>query len=198
MNESAVVASLAAAGDLRREGKEEGEDAAEHALLDEGMAVLSEIDLTSKSTTTTESVIFAAASKTDSHIPGTRTTTAKLEAEVEQSVNSISNPVSDPAKDSILRLGESDANSTHRRRRSISLPGDSSRSMGSSQPETAKGKEEERALNPEFLYSTMVSDVRQTCPIHGLSHLIKNSTTTASVHRYVITGGPSTSVSSRH
>ena len=78
---------------------------------------------------------------------------------------------------------ESNVNSSEKKRlrRSVIL----SQGMG-------EGNTEE--TNPELVYATMVSDVRQTCPLNRISILIQNSTT-ASVHRYVITSTPSTSVS---
>ena len=195
MNESEASASAAA---VRREGQEEDGGAAENAAVHhgEGSALLSEIDPTSKSMTTTEAEVVQA-SKAAAASSSMRRMGAELEAEVEKSVNSIS-PVSSLTNESMqgLRAGESDANSSQRRRRrSISSLADSI-SMRRRLKEEETGEQQAAALNPEFLYSTMVSDVRQTCPINKLSHLIKNSTTTASVHRYVITGVPSTSVSS--
>ena len=92
---------------------------------------------------------------------------------------------------------ESDANLSQRVRRSIAFSVNAitdSESVNPS-PSAADGDEEPEQLSPELMYATMVSDVRQTCPVSQLTSLIKNSTTTAAVHRYVITGSPSTSVS---
>lgn len=150
----------------------------------EGSALRSKIDLTSKSMTTSDTAVE---SKADSSSAGPKPEAGMVGG---KSVNNMTG-VSSLTKDSMPGSSESDANSSQQRlRRSISSLGDSI-SMRKSQPH----QQQQPPLTPEFLYSTMVSDVRQTCPINKLSHLIKNSTTTASVHRYVITAGPSTSVS---
>ena len=75
--------------------------------------------------------------------------------------------------------------------------------------------QEEDVLSPELLYSTMVSDIRQVCPVTQLAHVISKSSSSISgkksqenhddhhfkkhasgrVYRYVVTSYPSSSVS---
>ncbi|KAG8185550.1 hypothetical protein JTE90_017556 [Oedothorax gibbosus] len=45
-------------------------------------------------------------------------------------------------------------------------------------------------VSAEEVYSSMVSDLRQTCPIHKMSHTLVNSSTSA-LYRYVVTARPS-------
>lgn len=46
---------------------------------------------------------------------------------------------------------------------------------------------------PEEVYSSMVSDLRQTCPIDRLSLILANSST-SHVYRYIVETPPSSSV----
>lgn len=56
--------------------------------------------------------------------------------------------------------------------------------------------EEELAeeVSPEFLYASMVSDVRQTCPVNRMARNISSSSK-APLYRYIVTAQPSQSVS---
>ncbi|KAI1309491.1 Neurotactin [Halotydeus destructor] len=49
-------------------------------------------------------------------------------------------------------------------------------------------------MNPELLYTSMVSDVRQTCPVNKLSLNIAQSSNSTQVYRYIVTGVPSKAV----
>lgn len=50
---------------------------------------------------------------------------------------------------------------------------------------------------PELLYTTMVSDIRQTCPVNEFTGMI-SSISSSPVFRYIITSRPSSAVSLIH